>query len=380
MVHLEGAPMSEPPPAHTELAAEIHARSLECWGDASPAILIGRHPAFTAVLERLARLADAEAPVLISGETGTGKELFARGLYLLSRRSGRAFLRVNCAQYQDGQLVASELFGHRKGSFTGAIGDHVGLFESAHGGMVFLDEVTELSLPAQAMLLRVLSEGEIVPIGETAARRVNVRVIAATSGDVPGLVRAGRFRQDLYYRLRGLQLKIPPVRERGRDWELIAEHYLHHLRSSHASRKRFSRATIDLLSRHDWPGNVRELKGLVDAGFHLSDGEWIEPRDFLESLEQVARLGQLEQVPLLDAPAQIYDRLSSREGDFWHLVHDPYLARELSRSQVRCLIARGLATTRGSYKRLLPLFGLGAGDYHRFMDFLRHHSLKPPRS
>jgi DNA-binding NtrC family response regulator len=365
---------------HTELAATIHARSRESWGDASPAMLIGQHPVFTAMLDRLARFARSEAPVLITGETGTGKELFARGLYLLSRRNRRPFLRVNCAQYDDRQLTVSELFGHRKGSFTGAVSDHAGLFESADGGVVFLDEIAELSLHAQAMLLRVLSEGEIVPIGETATRRVNVRVVAATSGDLSALVPSGRLRLDLYHRLRGLHLQIPPVRERGRDWELIGEYYLDRLAASADGPKRFSPATVEILSTYDWPGNVRELKGLVDTGFHLSDGEWIEPSHFLDSLEQVARLGQFERMPLVDVGAQLYERMSTGEGDFWAIVQQPFLQRELSRGQVRSAIAHGLDVTRGSYKGLLPLFGMRDGDYMRFMDFLRHHDLKPPRS
>jgi DNA-binding NtrC family response regulator len=364
----------------TRLAAMIQTLARGYWGDASPSLLVGRHPSFTAVLERMARLAASDAAVLVTGETGTGKELFASALYLLSRRRGRPFLSVNCAQYHDGHLMASELFGHRKGSFTGAVADHVGVFESADSGVVFLDEIAELTLPAQAMLLRVLGEGEIVPVGETAPRRVNVRVVAATSADLASRVRNGTFRLDLYHRVRALHLPIPPMRERGSDWELIGDYYLHHLAASPEKRKRFSPETIEVLGQHDWPGNVRELKGLVDAGFHLSDGPWIEPRHLLESLEQVARSDQFERMPLLDVESELYERMSTGEADFWKLVHRPYLERELSRGQVRSLIARGLDATRGSYKRLLPLFGVREEDYARFMDVLRCHDLKPPRS
>ncbi len=363
----------------SELAHTIAARSTARWGDVTPTALVGLHPTFTAALDRLARFAESDSPVLITGETGTGKELFARALYLLSRRDGQAFQRVNCAQYHETQLAASELFGHRKGSFTGAAGDHVGLFESAHHGMLFLDEVAELSLPAQAMLLRALGEGEVVRVGDTRARHVDVRVVAATSADLHEMVQAGRFRRDLYFRLRALHVRVPALRERGADWELIREYYLRALATDREARKRFSREALEVLRRYDWPGNVREVKSLVDAGFHLADGELIEPCHFLEALEEVARLDQLRQVPLIDVEGQCWERLRSGSADFWQVVHGPYLARELSRTQVRALIARGLTVTRGSFKKLVGLFGLPAHDYMRFMAFLRHHSLKPGR-
>jgi two-component system, NtrC family, response regulator HydG len=364
-------------PPYSELASTVRTLSSEHWADGPPTVLIGRHPSFLAALERLARFAESDGPVLVTGETGTGKELFARGLYLLSRRRGRAFLRVNCAQYHDGQLMASELFGHRKGSFTGAERDHPGLFPAADTGVVFLDEVTELSLRAQAILLRVLSEGEVVPVGGTAPRRVDVRLVAATSSDVRELVGRGRFRRDLYYRLRGMHLKVPPVRERGDDWQLIGEYYLSALAAARRHTKRFSMDSIALLRRYEWPGNVREVKALVDNGFHLSDGELIEPRHFLESLEQAARIGELEKIPPCDVESECYRKMTTGEGNFWEVVHGPYLDRELNRSQVRAIIARGLTAVRGSHKRLLSLFGVAAHDYPRFMDFLRHHRLKP---
>jgi DNA-binding NtrC family response regulator len=361
----------------TDLARVIYQRSRERWGEPTATVMIGRHTRFTAVLDRLQRFAESDSPVLISGETGTGKELFARGVYLLSRRADRPFMRVNCAQYQDAQLMASELFGHKKGSFTGAMQDHTGLFESGHTGVVFLDEVAELSLAAQAMLLRVLSEGELVPVGDNSARRVDVRVVAASSVELGQMVQTGRFRRDLYYRLRGLQLQVPAVRDRGRDWELIREYYLRQLTSANARRKRFSEDSIEVLSRYDWPGNVRELKALVETGFHLSEDETIEPQHFLEGLEDAGRLGQLGKVPFIDVETDCYEQMTSGKANFWQAVCDPYKKRELSRHQVQAIIARGLAATHGSYKQVLPLFGIAPGDYLRFMDFLRHHKLKP---
>jgi transcriptional regulator with GAF, ATPase, and Fis domain len=355
-----------------DLACLVRQRSTERWGEDRRTTIVGRHPIIAQTLARGARFARAESPVLITGETGTGKELFARAIHLLSPRVAGAFLTVNCAQYQEGQLIASELFGHKRGSFTGAVGDHRGIFEAAEGGTVFLDEVGELTAAAQAMLLRLLSEGEIVPVGDTRCRRVDVRVVVATNRDLKEMVRQGRFRADLYYRLRYLQLHVPPVRDRGGDWELILEHYLDRLG---APRKRLSAAARALLGRYGWPGNVREVRSLADTGFHLSDGEVIEPGDFIEALEEQSRADQLEAVPL--AAAAVFERLAGQQGSFWELVHGPYLNRDLNRLEVQQVLARGLDRTRGSYKKLVKLFGMEDDDYLKFMDFVRHHNLRP---
>jgi DNA-binding NtrC family response regulator len=362
----------------TPVARVIHQRAVERWGEAQPTLIIGRHVSLESALERISRLAGSEAPVLITGETGTGKELFARALYLLSKRNGMPFLTVNCAQYfGESQLIASELFGHRKGSFTGAVSDHRGVFEEAHRGVVFLDEIGELAPCAQAMLLRALSEGEIVPVGETRSRRVDVRVVAATNRDLNSAVDAGRFRVDLYYRLRYLQIQIPAVRQRGGDWELILDHYLRRLSAARAQEKAFSPEAVELLRGYHWPGNVRELRGLVDTAFHVSEGEVIEPHHFAEALEDAARAQQLQKVPLGDRGERLLERMARGEGTFWQLVHLPYLDRQMSRSEVREVLAAGLTRTRGSYKKLLSVLGLGPHEYLKFMDFLRHHRLKP---
>jgi len=362
----------------TPLGRQVHQQSLERWGEKHAVVVIGTHPSLGVALEKLGRFATADGPVLITGETGTGKELFARGLYLLSKRSGAPYLSVNCAQYQEGQLVASELFGHRRGSFTGAFADHRGVFEAADGGTVFLDEVGELSAQAQAMLLRMLSEGEIVPVGETRSRHVDVRVIAATNRDLPALVASGRFRLDLYYRLRYLQLSVPPVRKRGGDWELLLDYYLSRLRATHTVRKQFSPEARTRLAAYDWPGNVREVRALVDLGFHSSVGETIETADFIEALEALSREEQLGRViESADEVGALFDRLSSGRAQFWDVVYRPYMERNLCRKTVRQLVARGLTETRGSYRTLLRVFGIADADYLKFMDFLRHQQLKP---
>jgi transcriptional regulator with GAF, ATPase, and Fis domain len=362
------------------VARQVDRLAAERWTGQKPTVMIGRDERLVVALDKVARFAPSDGPVLITGETGTGKELFARALFLLSDRTHRRFLSVNCAQYHDGQLIASELFGHRRGAFTGAMADHRGMFEEADGGVIFLDEVGELSPPAQAMLLRVLSEGEIVPVGSTQPMRVDVRVVAATSRDLAPMVASGAFRSDLYYRLRCLHVVVPPMRTRGNDWELIAGYYLDQLRKKRGWNKRLSPDARAVMRNYDWPGNVREVKSIVDTGFHLSDGELIEPRDFLEQLESASRTEQLRRMPLTRDDARGIDaltRMLEQGATFWGAVREPYLAREMSRAEARLVVERGLTKTRGSYKKLISLFNMPASDYLKFMDFLRHQRLKP---
>ncbi len=383
----------------SELAVRIRQLSAARWGAHRDTPLAGLHARMLAAQHRLLVCAQADSPVLITGETGTGKELFARAMHLLSRRRAAPYLCVNCAQYQEGQLVASELFGHRRGSFTGAVADHRGIFEEAEGGVVFLDEIAELSAVAQAMLLRTLSEGEILPVGESRARPVNVRVFAATGRDLKGLVARGLFREDLYYRLRYLHVAVPALRERGDDWEIIASMFLRALASQSGSAKTLSPSARRHLGAHRWPGNVRELRSVVETGFHLSSGNTIEPDDFASDFDD--DIAQPVHVPMPVAVSALVPPFPSvvRERDthssaaidalyramvddrksFWTLVYDPFMARDLSRADARAIVERGLFESRGSYKRLLARFGIEGGDYLRFMDFLRHHRLKPAR-
>jgi transcriptional regulator with GAF, ATPase, and Fis domain len=365
------------PEYQVDIARDIQRLAMEQWADRHQTVLIGKDATIFAALEKVARFAQSESAVLITGETGTGKELFARALYLLSRRRGRPFMTINCAQYHDGQLLASELFGHRRGSFTGAVADHRGVFEEGDGGVVFLDEIGELSPTAQAMLLRVLGEGEIMPVGSTRPVNVEVRVVAATSRDLRPMVDAGTFRSDLYYRLRYLHVEVPPVRQRGNDWELIASYYLRRLSARHAARKTFSPTATSLMRDYHWPGNVRELRSVVDTGYHLSSGNVIDAHDFGEQLEVFSRQSQMARVPLLHNTSDCLSRMTVHGESFWAVVHGPLMNRELSRSEAREIVAQGLDRSRGSYKRLLGLFGVADADYLKFMDFLRHQKLKP---
>jgi DNA-binding NtrC family response regulator len=370
-----------------ELAARVAQLSEERWGIRGRTVIVGRDPSLAEAQHKLLQFAQADAPVLITGETGSGKEMFARALHVLSARSKLPFLSVNCAKFQDSQLLATELFGHCRGSFTGASTDRPGVFEEAGSGIVFLDEVAELSLAAQSMLLRALSEGEVVRVGENRPRHVQARVVAATACDLATAVKSGVFRQDLYFRLRFLRLRIPPLRERGDDWSLMTLHYLSQLNRQFTTNKTFDDDSLAMLAGYRWPGNVRELRGLIEIAYHSCRGECITPGDFADELMD----GHTPATSHVEEPAPVtphanghghgaHDLLGllvASKKNFWDGVYGPYKARELNRSEVKELIGLGLQVTRGSYKRLLPLFGIAPKDYLKFMDFLRHHQLKP---
>lgn len=244
-----------------------------------PRALIGESPALHAVRTVLHKFAPVELPVLVTGEPGTGKELAAHALHALSGRAGRPFIAVNCGAIP-ANLVQSELFGHERGSFTGADKRQIGVFETAQGGTVFLDEVGDLPAEAQTSLLRVLQEGTFERVGSSQPLRADVRVLAATHVELEHAVAHGRFRSDLYYRLNVLRLLMPPLRERGADVQLLAEHFLRCFRLRHTVRARgFSAAAIQAMRRFDWPGNVRELLNRVQRAAIMAEGELISERD-----------------------------------------------------------------------------------------------------
>ncbi len=224
--------------------------------------LLGCSEALIALRATLRRVADSPYAVLITGESGSGKELVARAVHRLSRRAARRFGAVNCAALTD-ELVEAELFGHAKGAFTGAITERAGLFESADRGTLFLDEVGEPSRRAQAKLLRVLQDGEIRRVGENQARRVDVRVVAATNRPLDDAVVTGHFREDLLYRLDVLRMVVPPLRERGDDVLLLAAHFWSRAQSLTGSRAAPAKSTLTALARYHWPGNVRQLENVV---------------------------------------------------------------------------------------------------------------------
>lgn len=361
----------------SQLARRLRALSLERWGRRRETVLIGRDVRFCKALDRVVRLAASDKPLLLLGETGAGKELFARSLFLSSARRSETFLPINCAQYRGEQLIPSQLFGHHSGSFTGAVSDHRGVFQEAEGGVLFLDEISELSRPAQAMLLRTIAEGEILPVGGTQPKSVNVRVVAATNRDLRRMVEEGTFRKDLYYRLGGHAVKVPPLRERGDDWELIATYFLDKLGRRHGVSKRLSQEAVRSLRGHPWPGNVREVETLVDAGYHLSKDDVITRGAIGALLEERTRQDQFGRM-MDDDVKRFCDRMTNGHGSFWDVIHGPFLDRELNRQQVRSVLSFALDNlSAGNYKEMLLRFGVAESDYLKAMDFLRHHRLKP---
>jgi formate hydrogenlyase transcriptional activator len=238
--------------------------------------IVGASPALRRVLEKIGKVARTDATVLITGETGTGKELVARAIHRRSRRASRALIRANLAALPD-TLLASELFGHEKGAFTGALRQRIGRFELAHGGSIFLDEVGELPEEMQLALLRVLQDGEFERVGGTRTLVTDARVIAATNRDLAAAMAAGRFRSDLYYRLNVFPIDVPPLRERRDDVPILVEYFV----SRHSARLgkkicRVSRATMNRFLAYDWPGNVRELQNVVERAVILSEGDSLE--------------------------------------------------------------------------------------------------------
>lgn len=294
---------------------------------------IGRHPALLEVRNAARVVAATDVTTLILGESGTGKEGLARAIHDDSPRVTRPFVSVNCAALPEG-LAESLLFGHRKGAFTHATGDHVGHIRAASGGTLFLDEVGELPLALQAKLLRFLESGEVLPVGESAPQQVDVRIIAATHRNLRSAVAQGHFREDLFYRLHVVPLQLPALRERSSDVPALLSHFMQHLAMQHGlTLSRFSDASTQLLRRYSWPGNVRELRNLCERLAILLPGRTIEP----------------ENLP----PEYLAGQLAPHAQEF-RLPDDGLVLADLERD----LITQALARTAGNRSRAARLLGL----------------------
>jgi len=268
-----------------QLRDENESLKVQALGANSFAQIISRSQAFARVFETVRKAAEYKSTVLLSGESGTGKEMVARALHNESPRADGPFIAINCGAIP-GALLESELFGHAKGAFTDAARDRNGLFLEASGGTLFLDEIGDMPTAIQVKLLRVLQEGEVRRLGETAPRSVDARVVAASVHDLGDLVKQGKFREDLYYRLNVLPIKLPSLRERREDIPLLVEHFVRrHNTVMNTSVTGISPMAMSVLTRHDWPGNVRELENLVERAMVLAGGEVIVVEDLPEELQ-----------------------------------------------------------------------------------------------
>jgi DNA-binding NtrC family response regulator len=354
-------------------------------------VMLGTSAAMRAIEHEIDVAAACTAKVLITGESGVGKELVARLIHQGSARRASQFVAINCAGLPD-SLLESELFGHVRGSFTGAFRDKKGWLEAAHGGTIFLDEVGEMSLRMQAMLLRFLETGEIQRVGsERALPPLDVRVIAATHRNLAECVKERTFREDLYYRLNVVHIDVPPLRERRSDIPVLLNHFLSTFSSAH--RLPVPDVATDALERlagYDWPGNVRELKNVAERLVVGARSGRVDtgtlPSDVSSNGPQRAPRSQTEApTPPISRPAlqQRLDRLMKERVSFWSEVHEPFMNHDITREDVRQLVREGLAHTRGNYKMLVRAFNMDPRDYKRFLGFLRtyecHVSFRPFR-
>jgi transcriptional regulator with GAF, ATPase, and Fis domain len=344
-----------------------------------PGELIGVSDAIVALREEIARIAISDAKVLISGESGSGKELAARALHRESRRAARPFVAVNCAGLPE-TLLESELFGHVKGSFTGAYRDKAGKLEQADAGTMFLDEVGEMTLRMQGMLLRFLETGELQKVGaDYRGGVVDVRVIAATNRRLEDLVAQGQFRDDLFYRINVVHLVVPPLRERRADIPLLVEAALARFCSAPGVPPRIlDQSAMDALCNYPWPGNVRELHNVIERLVVTGRQEIISAPDLPAEVRGQSAMLRPRKERRRSVADDLYRRVVEERESFWTAVYPLYMNREITKSHVRDLVGKGLEEARGNYKIVARLFNLDPGDYKKFLNFLRKHECQVP--
>lgn len=325
--------------------------------------LIGASRGILQVRSLIDQIAESHAPVLIAGESGTGKELVARALHMRSDRRDKPFLAINCAAMSE-QLIDSELFGHERGAFTGAMAAHKGLFEAADGGVLFLDEIGDVPLQTQVRLLRALQEGEVRPVGATKSRIVDVRVLCATNVDLEKAMREGKFREDLYYRVSTFRVSLPALRDRRDDVPLIAQHLLDR-QSARRARKvsGFTDAAVVAMVNYDWPGNVRELNNAVEHAATLSTGELIDA-DHLPSFVTSGTARVQRRVQASGGPAAIGSISSTSYSDARTQLIDDFERRYLEDLLVSC---------EGNLSEASRRSGIDRSNLRRM---LRRHSIK----
>ncbi len=324
-------------------------KSREQW---SP--LVGSSPAMMSVYKLVARVAMSKSTVLLQGESGTGKELIARAIHAYGPRRDKPFVPVNCGALPD-TLLESEMFGYEKGAFTGAVTHKVGLFESADGGTLFLDEIGDLGKDLQVKLLRVMQDHEVRRVGATTATKVDVRIIAATNRDLEQLVKEGKFRDDLYYRLKVVPIKLPSLVERREDIPMLVHHFLQKFAAmgNHAVYGLLPE-TMEILMRYRWPGNVRELENVVERAVSLSHGPLLTPEDLPEAIRQGGGTEAESKSPLSDQTDEAY--LTLEEVEKRHVMR---VLKETKGNKVKA--AKILGIDRRTLYRMAERFGLDLG-------------------
>ena len=333
-------------------------------------VFLGNAPAIERVRVAADRVARGDAKVLITGESGVGKDVLGRYLHAQSPRARSPFVALNCAGVSE-TLLESELFGHVKGSFTGAHRDKIGKLQLAHRGTIFLDEIGEMSLRMQALLLRFLENGEIQPVGaDTPAARVDVRVISATNRNLPEMVAAGQFREDLMYRIKVVHLQVPPLRERPEDIRVLIQHAI----ASCGSPIAIDEEAMQVLEGYRWPGNVRELQNVVEQLAWLGADARVGVADLPESVLAAAPATIAQKPDRRRSIADdLFETLVSGSHKFWEHIYPLFMSRDITRHDVRELVRLGLTATSGNYRAMLTLFGIDARDYKRFLNFLTTH-------
>ena len=342
--------------------------------------LIGQSEEIIALRHEIERVARSDAKVLITGESGTGKEIVAQNIHTQSPRAGMMFAPVNCAGLPE-TLLESELFGHVKGSFTGAYRDKPGKLEAAHNGTVFLDEIGEMTLRMQGLLLRFLETGELQKVGaDGSGRNVNVRVLAATNRHLREMIGQGTFREDLFYRLNVIHIVVPPLRDRREDIPLLVDHFLARFHEANRSPiAAISPIAMKALTDYSWPGNVRELENVIERLVVTVQRSTIELEDLSSEIkvhDPVALRPKRERRRTV--ADDLYKRLVEQKESFWTTVYPLFMDREITRANVREVVRRGLEEARGNYKIVARLFNMEPREYKRFLNFLRKHDCQIP--
>jgi transcriptional regulator with PAS, ATPase and Fis domain len=348
-----------------------------------PVLLLGQSEVVRNLQEEISRAAQSQAKVLILGETGVGKEVVARSIHIGGRRQERPFLAVNCSGIPE-SLLESELFGHVRGSFTGAYRDKPGLVRLADQGTLFLDELGEMSLRMQAVLLRFAETGEVSAVGsDNRTDRTDIRLITATNRDLRAQVAAEAFRKDLYYRLNVIEINIPPLRARREDVPHLFKHFLGGCADACGiAAPAIAPDTMKALVDFEWPGNVRQLKNVAERLIARGPQHpFITVADLPP--EVVGSRRAVTAQPMATRPERlpieaVFDRMVQDRESFWSAVYPAFMTRDLTRADLRFIVGRGLQETSGSYKMLVELLNMKPTDYKRFLNFLRKHECQVP--